>query len=237
MSQQHKKVTDTCIKDDQEEEINADFSIPVSVNTKTLNWQSSPVEGVLRKRLELAGQINPRLTTLVQFAPGSAFKEHIHDGGEEFLVLSGVLSDSNGDYGPGSYVRNPPGTSHAPFSRLGCILLVKLRQFQTEDHKQLTINTRNNKGWISSGEPGVSRLDLHQYREEQVNLYRINPYCWMTHRRYDNGVEIFVCEGSISDGSGDYPAGSWLRYPVQSKLRISSPQGARIYMKLGAFPK
>ena len=60
--------------------------------------------------------------------------------------------------------------------------------------------------------------------------------CWMTNKRYDSGMEIFVCEGSISDGSGDYPAGSWLRYPVQSKVRISSPQGARVYMKQGAFP-
>lgn len=225
------------VDDDQEDEINADFSIPVAVNTKTLSWQASPVKGVLRKRLELAGKGNPRLTTLVQFTPGSSFDEHSHDGGEEFLVLSGVFSDASGDYGPGSYVRNPPGTRHAPFSREGCTLLVKLRQFQVQDRKQLAINATDTKSrWISSGEPGVSKLDLHHYLNEQVNLYRINPYCWMTNRRYEHGVEIFVYEGSISDGSGDYPAGSWLRYPVQSKVRISSPQGARVYMKQGAFP-
>ena len=230
--------TQAFVEDDQEGEVNADFSIPVVVNTKRLNWQTSPVKGILRKRLELAGKVNPRLTTLVKFAPGSSFKEHVHDGGEEFLVLSGVFSDATGDYGPGSYVRNPPGTHHAPFSRDGCTLFVKLRQFQARDSRQFTINCQDsNIRWVSSGEPGVSKLDLHHFRDEQVSLYRINPYCWMTNRRYDQGMEIFVCEGSISDGAGDYQEGSWLRYPVKSKIRISSPQGARIYMKQGAFPE
>lgn len=225
------------VEDDQEEEINADFTIPVAVNTKKLSWQASPVEGVSRKRLELAGKENPRLTTLVQFAPGSSFKEHGHDSGEEFLVLSGVFSDATGDYGPGCYVRNPPGTCHAPFSREGCTLLVKLRQFQVQDRKQFSMNTRdNNTRWISSGEPGVSKLDLHHFMDEQVNLFRINPYCWMTNKRYDQGMEIFVCEGSISDGTGYYREGSWLRYPVSSKVRVSTSDGARIYMKQGAFP-
>jgi anti-sigma factor ChrR (cupin superfamily) len=37
------------------------------------------------------------------------------------------LSNAECDFGPGTYIKNPPGSSHAPFSENGCTLLVKLR--------------------------------------------------------------------------------------------------------------
>jgi len=58
-----------------------------------------------------------RATSIVRYAAGSRFDEHVHHGGEEILVLDGVFSDEHGDYPAGSYLRNPPGTRHAPFSR------------------------------------------------------------------------------------------------------------------------
>jgi anti-sigma factor ChrR (cupin superfamily) len=225
------------VNDDAEKEINADFSIPAVVNTAVLDWQSSPAAGVLRKRLELVGRDKPRLTTLVQFESGSSFNKHGHDGGEEFLVLAGVFSDADGDYGPGSYVRNPPGTHHAPYTEEGCKIFVKLRQFQPLDRKQLVVDSRaTTTRWSSTGEPGISQLKLHQFADEQVSLCRILPQCWLTPRLYKYGLEIFVFEGSISDADGSYPEGSWIRYPPASKVKISSAEGARIYIKQGAFP-
>ena len=44
----------------------------------------------------------------------------MHDGGEDIFALDGVFSDEHGDYPAGTYLRNPPGSSHAPFSRDGC---------------------------------------------------------------------------------------------------------------------
>lgn len=218
--------------DDQEAELNSDFSIRVAVQTEKLEWQKSPAPGVLRKRLELTGTKNPRLTTLVKFAAGSSFEEHGHDGGEEFLVLDGVFSDASGNYGSGFYVRNPAGTSHQPYTEEGCTILVKLRQFQHLDRKQLSIATHNGSvRWQRFGQPGVKRIDLHQFADEQVSMYQINPECWLADKRYLNGVEIFVCEGNISDGDQIHQKGSWLRYPPRSKLKILSPEGARIYLK------
>lgn len=223
--------------DDAEKEINADFTIQAVVNTAVLDWQVSPAAGVLRKRLELIGREKPRLTTLVQFEPGSSFNKHGHDGGEEFLVLAGVFSDADGDYGPGSYVRNPPGTFHAPSTDEGCTIFVKLRQFQPLDRKQLVVDSRaTTTRWSSTGEPGISQLKLHQFADEQVSLCRILPQCWLTPRLYKYGLEIFVFEGMISDAEGSYPEGSWLRYPPGSKIKISSAEGARIYIKQGALP-
>ena len=40
-------------------------------------------------------------------------------------MLEGVFSDEGGDHAAGTYLRNPPGSAHAPFSREGCLLFVK----------------------------------------------------------------------------------------------------------------
>ena len=237
MSTVAKYIRPAFVNDDAEKEINADYSIPVVVNTAVLDWQSSPAVGVVRKRLELIGRDKPRLTTLVKFAPGSSFNKHGHDGGEEFLVLSGIFSDAAGDYGPGSYVRNPPGTYHAPYTKEGCKIFVKLRQFQPLDRKQLVVDSRAyTTRWSSTGEPGISRLKLHDYADEQVSLYKILPQCWISAKQYKQGLEIFVYEGSVSDADGSYPEGTWLRYPPGSKVKISSAEGACIYTKQEAFP-
>ncbi len=79
---------------------------------------------------------------MVRYAPCSAFKSHTHDLGEEIPVLEGVFSDERGDYGPGTYLRNPPGSSHAPFCRTGCALFVKLRNHDPRDDRQVEIDTR-----------------------------------------------------------------------------------------------
>ena len=222
--------------DDRERDINADYTVPVYIETSKLNWQASPAPGVRRKRLELINAGEPRLTTLVEFLPGSSFNRHGHDCGDEFLVLSCVFSDAYGDYGAGSYVRNPPGSFHAPFTEEGCVILVKLRQFQSMDRKRVVIDSNaTTTRWSSTGEPGVSCLRLHKFAKEQVCLYRIYAQCWITNRCYNEGVEIFVYEGSISIADEDYPEGAWLRYPAGTRLMIKSVEGARIYMKQGGF--
>lgn len=210
---------------------------PLLLTAAKLDWQSSPAVGVKRKRLELVGKYTPRLTTLVKFLPGSSFERHGHNGGEEFLVLSGVLSDANGDYGKEYYVRNPPGSFHAPFTETACTILVKLRQFQSMDQKQVVVNAMaDTTRWSSTGMPGVSQLKLHHLLKEQVTLYRIYAQCWITHKLYTEGVEIFIYEGAISVHCVSYPEGTWLRYPAGSKFKIKSAEGTCIYLKQSVFP-
>jgi hypothetical protein len=223
--------------DDQDEDLNADFSVPAMIDTRALNWHPSPVKGVMRKRLELIALPEPRITTLVQFSSGSSFKQHLHSGGEEFLVLSGTFSDETGDYGEGCYIRNPPGSFHTPFTDEGCQILVKLGQFQENDDSEVVIRSKSHSfSKTSSTEPGVSQLDLHQFLDETVSLFRINPNCWMNNKSFPYGVEIFVYQGSISDGECKYYEGCWLRYPAGSKIKFSTVEGAQLYMKQGNFP-
>ncbi|AYG77064.1 MFS transporter (plasmid) [Rhizobium sp. CCGE532] len=46
-----------------------------------------------------------RATSIVRYAPASAFPRHVHSGGEEILVLQGTFQDEHGDYPAGSYFR------------------------------------------------------------------------------------------------------------------------------------
>lgn len=62
---------------------------------------------------------------LVRWAPGTYFNPHKHWGGEEILVLKGVFSDEFGDYPKGTWLRNPHGSMHKPFSKDGCLIYVK----------------------------------------------------------------------------------------------------------------
>jgi len=123
-------------------QLNSDFSRRVVVLPAQYHFVDSPLAGVSRMMLDRAGNEVARATSIVRYAAGSGYIGHTHDGGEEILVLDGVFSDEHGDYPPGTYLRNPPGTSHQPFSRDGCSLLVKLWQFAADDNKQQVINTQ-----------------------------------------------------------------------------------------------
>ena len=122
-------------------ELHADLSQPVVLDTTALPWTPSPVAGVERRMLDRRGAEVARATSLVRYAPGSRFERHVHGGGEEILVLEGTFSDEHGDYGAGTYLRNPAGSSHAPCSEQGCTILVKLQQMHPADQQQLALDT------------------------------------------------------------------------------------------------
>ena len=117
--------------------VNDNLSIPVIVHAGRQDWVPSPAAGVDRRMLFRVGGEVARATSIVRYAPGSAFPCHTHHGGEEILVLEGVFQDEHGDYPAGSYFRNPPGTSHVPAARDGCTIFVRLWQFREGDKAQI----------------------------------------------------------------------------------------------------
>ena len=133
-------------------------------------WVSSPADGVERRMLEREGGEVARATSIVRFRPGSRFDRHVHGLVEEFLVLKGTFSDEYGDYPAGSYVRNPPGSGHTPFSKPGCRILVKLRQFDANDLSQFAIDTTDSRGWVGS------TLTLHEFGPEHVFMQRVEAH-------------------------------------------------------------
>ena len=214
--------------------VNQDFTKRIAINSTKEKWHKSPSDGVERLYLERDdGGESAVATSIVRFAPGSKFDEHVHDGGEEFIVLEGTFSDEFGSYPKGTYVRNPMGSSHNPYSDSGCILFVKLRQFQTDDQEKVKINT-NNETWLPGLVDGLSVMPLHHFKTEHVALVKWAPNTIFNPHQHWGGEEILVLEGVFHDEFGVYPKGSWLRSPHLSQhTPFTKEEGALIFVKTG----
>ncbi len=212
-------------------ELNADFTKRAVMHGAAMPWQASPIPGVERKMLDRIGDEVARATTIVRYAPNSQFSPHTHGGGEEFLVLAGVFQDEQGDYPVGTYVRNPPTSRHMPGSVSGCIILVKLWQFDPDDRTQVTLNTTNQPYIAEMTRPGVSILSLFTDERETVQLER-----WAANASIDllapNGLEIFVIQGGFWESGEVFQPYSWLRLPPDSRLLgQSGSEGCQIWRK------
>lgn len=196
-------------------------------------WIPSPQAGVERRMLDRVGGEVARATSVVRYLPGSRFARHVHGGGEEIFVLDGVFSDETGDYPAGSYLRSPPGSSHAPFSDDGCVILVKLWQFTPGDTEEVRLDTRT-EPWRPGVAPGLSVMPLHSCDGIDTSLVRWAPHTRFHPHVHPGGEEIFVLDGVFRDELGDYPAHSWLRNPPWSKHDpYTGAEGALIYVKVG----
>lgn len=218
--------------------LNADFTKLATVHTAAMAWQSSPSPSVWRKRLDLAGPAEAgRVTSVVRYDPDSVFPAHPHPDGEEILVLDGVFSDQHGDYPTGTYLLNPEGFSHAPFSKEGCVLFVKLRQYPGPNRRQIIIDT-NEGAWQARTTPGFSALPLYEEdgRPESVRLVRFAAGTAFPEHDHPGGEEIFVLDGDLRDEHGQYEAGSWARYPPGSRHTAVSDGGCTLYVKSGHLP-
>ena len=211
--------------------IHADYSQRVTLNHHDLPWISSPEAGVDRKMLERLGGEVAKATSIVRYQPGSKFHAHTHEFGEEILVLDGVFSDETGNYPAGKYLMSPPGSSHAPFSELGCTLFVKLRHLGPEQVEREVIDTKTSP-WFQGMVPGLKVMPLMRQGSGST-LVRWAPQTYFNPHRHFGGEEIFVVEGVFEDEYGRYPAGSWLRSPHLSAHQPFSKEGCTIFVKTG----
>jgi len=217
-----------------DESLNADFSRRVVIDTDRLPWIASPQAGVDRRPLDRIGGEVARATSLVRYAPASAFTEHSHGLGEEFLVLDGVFSDEHGDYPAGTYVRNPPGSHHAPRTGPGCMIFVKLRQMR-ESERQRVVLLPDSVPWRKGERDGHEQRILHVAEDgaERVTMERLAPGCTLALDKSVGGAEIFVLSGSVADAFGDYGARTWMRIPPGIHHTLRSSTGATYWSKRG----
>ena len=217
------------------EPLNADFSLPVVCHTAEMDWQASPSATVWRKRLDLAGDKEAsRVTSVVRYDPESSFHEHPHPDGEEILVLEGVFSDEHGAYPAGSFLLNPEGFSHAPFSKEGCVIFVKLRQYPGLKRQQIIIDT-NQAAWLPSEAPGIEQMMLYAEAgyPETIRLLRLAPGALWPADECPGGAEMFFIDGAAEDENENYRMGSWVRYPSGMRPMLRSPGGCTFYLKAG----
>lgn len=217
--------------------LRSDFGLREVVHAGDEAWRTSPAPGVERMMLDRIGDEVARATSIVRFAPHARFDRHTHGGGEEFLVLEGVFHDEAGAYPVGTYVRNPIGSSHAPWVEAeGAVIFVKLHQFDRADTAHLVVDP-DRAAWRPGPVAGLSVLPLHRFGAETVELVRWAPnICAGTHH-HPAGEEILVLDGALEDEHGRYPAGSWLRNPhLSAHTPFSGPEGALVYVKTGHLP-
>ncbi len=220
-----------------ERNLNGDFSKRVVSRTATMNWQASPSATVWRKRLERIGgdPEKAEVTSVVRYDANSAFAAHDHPDGEEILVLDGVFSDEHGDYPAGAYLLNPTGFRHAPRSKAGCVLFVRLRQYGGQ-RAHIVIDTAN-AAWEPHAAEGIEILPLYRnadYREF-IRLLKLAPGANLP--AIGDGVEIYVLNGGLADQWGVYEKGDWMRYPPRGHRELRSEAGATIYLKTGHLPR
>ncbi|HSD74069.1 MAG TPA: cupin domain-containing protein [Steroidobacteraceae bacterium] len=217
--------------------INGDLAIRVVLDTHAMSWAESPSPSVRRKRVHLVGPAESgQVTSLVRYEPESKFAPHDHPDGEEILVLEGVFSDEHGDWPAGTYLLNPEGFRHAPFSRAGCLLFVKLRQFPGKERRHVVVTTHSIP-WQATDvrERSIKPLYRQTGFADTTRLEHWAPGSARRALRYDQGAEIFVIDGSFEDEQGSHGPGTWMRLPAPSVHQAGSSEGCTLYIKEGGL--
>ncbi len=207
-----------------------------TVHLDELEWVPSPGGEVDRKRLHRVGPAEAgQVTSLVRYPAGSRFPAHDHPEGEEIFVLEGVFSDHQGDFTAGTHLFNPEGFRHAPGSEPGCVIFVKLRQYDGRDRPHRVTHTDREAFSGSSDSPVETLLlDDDPALAESTRVERWPAGTGPQDRAHSDGAEILVYEGELEDDTGVHPAPAWLRLPAGSRHRAWSGKGCRLYVKEGA---
>jgi hypothetical protein len=92
--------------------------------------------------------------------------------------------------------------------------------------------------WVTSPIAGVERRMLDRVGDEvarATTIVRYAPESRFSPHVHAGGEEFFVLEGVFQDEHGDFPAGSYIRNPPQSRHTPGSKPGCTIFVKLWQF--
>lgn len=169
--------------------IHDDFNQPAFEPAQDRTWVPSPTPGIDRQLLDRIGDEIARATSIVRYAPNSQFPEHVHGGGEEILVLSGVFEDESGAWPAGTYLRHPRGSRHAPGSQPGCTIWVKLHQFLPDDDRWVRTT-------LDTVIQGPQQQQLHAHGSERVEQLLMPS--GHTHQDEDCTLwEVLILSGTV----------------------------------------
>ncbi len=137
-------------------------------------------------------------------------------------MLDGVFQDETGDFPVGSYVRNPPTSSHTPSASEGATILVKLHQFDPDDRTEVRRS-------INGGGDIDLLKDVHE--DVQVQTWGAGEHIELD---ADKGFEVFVIEGGFAEAGEEFGTWDWLRLPPGSRFAaVAGEGGARVWIKSG----
>ncbi len=203
--------------------INLDFENAKAIRLGEVDWSPSPMAGVERKRIEREEAESGRATSVVRYAPGSAFKAHQHPGGEEFLVLDGIFSDETGDFPAISYVRNPIDSGHTPSSAPGCTLFVKLCQMNGPEERTV----------IHLADSDAPEELLYEDAHERVRFLRVVEGEVL---EIEN-AEILLLSGAATFAGERYEGLCWFRVPRGEPMELAFEDVSTVWLKTGHLPE
>jgi len=103
------------------------------------------------------------------------------------------------------------------------------------DCAQLVILRPADREWEDAGQAGVSRAVLerinHRTLGRETALMRLAPGTRLAPEVLDRRLEIFVIEGTFSDGHGDYGARTFIMNPPGTTYAAASRDGCLLYTK------
>lgn len=215
------------------QQVHNDLLTRASAQPQALTWYPTAYPGISFGCFESDQNVQEHpVTMLTRFAPKGYFPFHGHPGGEEILVLEGNFQDETGVHTPGTYMLNPEGFVHRPYSEKGCLTFVKLRQHGGQRRRQVRTNIFQ-EAW----QPGViPQIQVQPLYEQEGFAEKVWIEHWRPGTRLSNVVEsevkeIFIIKGTWSDELGHYPTYSWLRYPPNQAYSPASATGCLIYVK------
>jgi anti-sigma factor ChrR (cupin superfamily) len=92
--------------------------------------------------------------------------------------------------------------------------------------------------WKASPMPGVERRMLDRIGDEvarATSIVRYAPGSHFSPHVHGGGEEFLVLEGVFQDEHGDFPAGTYVRNPPQSRHTPGSTPGCTMFVKLWQF--
>jgi len=92
--------------------------------------------------------------------------------------------------------------------------------------------------WVASPMAGVERKMLDRVGDEvarATSIVRYAPASRFSPHTHGGGEEFLVLDGVFQDEHGDYPTGSYVRNPPQSRHTPGSAAGCTILVKLWQF--
>lgn len=233
--------------------IHANFGLPAATHFDPAGFIPSPAAGVNRFMLDRIGDEKARATTIVQYQADSKFPAHTHIGGEEYFVLAGTFHDEHGVYPVGTYVRNPVGTSHAPWVEGdGCTIWVKLLQMADNSSSSDSTDIQPVPMQVAAMRPSDNvggPVPVELYHNEKTG--ELVEMCWLdpeqpmaVDEQTAKSEELFVVEGSLSllkeeKDKEVFEKWAWLRFPVGSdkdpvrKTIKAGAAGALVLRKTG----
>ena len=209
--------------------VRTDFDSMVAVFAAHHEWIASPEAGVDRVMLDRIGDEVAVATSIVRYRPHSRFAEHLHERGEEFLVLEGIFADEHHTYPQGSYVRNPPGSRHSPRSDAGCTLFVKLRQFLADDRDFVLIDTTRFAEVRT--DRSIQSRTLHQFGPEEVTLIDGGIDAEHSFPAAATPREILMLSGEADVLGNRMARWDWLRVPAGKPLPMRFVRAGRAFVK------